>query len=209
MFNDRRLAREFLRRYFAGDGCFQRTGGVYSHVSAASASKAMMEAVDSLIRKDGVLPMRKFAAGKPRIDGEKLVSDTWHIFVSHRKSLDKMSDMLLMGHRLDAERLASAAVKEIDSPAYESRDGCAVVEVSDIDEVPNKHGHVVSIETENHLYITSGGMAVHNCFPKDAAAIIRAAEKRGFEPKLLKAVDARNDELRGEAGLDTDKDQLA
>lgn len=47
------------------------------------------------------------------------------------------------------------------------------------------------------------------CFPKDAAAIIAASEKRGFEPKLLKAVDARNDELRAEAGLGTDKDQLS
>lgn len=47
------------------------------------------------------------------------------------------------------------------------------------------------------------------CFPKDIAAIIRSSEARGFEPKLLKAMDARNDELRADAGLDTGPDQLA
>lgn len=47
------------------------------------------------------------------------------------------------------------------------------------------------------------------CFPKDTAAIIRSSEKLGFEPKLLKAVDARNDELRAQAGLGTGSDQLA
>jgi UDPglucose 6-dehydrogenase len=47
------------------------------------------------------------------------------------------------------------------------------------------------------------------CLPKDTAAIIRSSEKLGFEPKLLKAVDARNDELRAQAGLGTGADQLA
>jgi UDPglucose 6-dehydrogenase len=47
------------------------------------------------------------------------------------------------------------------------------------------------------------------CFCKDIAAIIRSSENLGFEPKLLKAVDARNDELRAEAGLGTGADHLA
>ena len=46
------------------------------------------------------------------------------------------------------------------------------------------------------------------CLPKDVAAIIRSTETHGFEPKLMKAVDARNDELRQEAGLDTRDDQI-
>ena len=47
------------------------------------------------------------------------------------------------------------------------------------------------------------------CFPKDMAAIIRSSEFKGFEAKLLKAVDARNDELRAQCGLKTEADQLA
>lgn len=46
------------------------------------------------------------------------------------------------------------------------------------------------------------------CFPKDIAAMISSSEKRGFEPKLMKAADTRNDELRREAGLDTGTDQI-
>jgi len=57
------------------------------------------------------------------------------------------------------------------------------------------------------VYESNPGYA-GKCFPKDIAAIIRSSEKLGFEPKLMKAADARNDELREEAGLDTGDDQI-
>jgi len=47
------------------------------------------------------------------------------------------------------------------------------------------------------------------CFPKDIAAIIKSSQSRGFDPKLLRAMDARNDELRAQCGLETGSDQLA
>jgi len=46
------------------------------------------------------------------------------------------------------------------------------------------------------------------CFPKDIQAIIKSSEKLGFEPKLMKAADTRNDELRREIGLDTGDNQV-
>jgi UDPglucose 6-dehydrogenase len=36
-----------------------------------------------------------------------------------------------------------------------------------------------------------------SCFPKDVAALVRSAEAVGFDPKVLKAVEARNREQKG------------
>jgi len=46
------------------------------------------------------------------------------------------------------------------------------------------------------------------CLVKDLRGIVKATEDKGFEPKLLKAVDDRNLELRAELGLSTGPDQL-
>lgn len=47
------------------------------------------------------------------------------------------------------------------------------------------------------------------CFIKDMKAFIASAESHGVEPKLLKAVEARNTELRTSAGRQLSDDQLA
>jgi UDP-glucose 6-dehydrogenase len=53
---------------------------------------------------------------------------------------------------------------------------------------------VYSIEVaDNHTFVTTGGVLVHNCFPKDTAALMAAANQRGYEPDLLREVVAVND----------------
>ncbi len=46
------------------------------------------------------------------------------------------------------------------------------------------------------------------CFVKDLRGIVKAAENKGIDPKLLKAIDDRNLELRAECGRSTGPDQL-
>jgi UDPglucose 6-dehydrogenase len=53
---------------------------------------------------------------------------------------------------------------------------------------------VYSLEVEgNHTFVTTDGLVVHNCFPKDTAAIIAAAREAGYEPELLEAVVGVNE----------------
>jgi UDPglucose 6-dehydrogenase len=53
---------------------------------------------------------------------------------------------------------------------------------------------VYSIEVaENHTFVTTGGVLVHNCFPKDTAALMSAARHKGYEPDLLGEVVAVNE----------------
>jgi nucleotide sugar dehydrogenase len=53
---------------------------------------------------------------------------------------------------------------------------------------------VYSIEVaDNHTFVTTGGVLVHNCFPKDTAALMAAAREKGYDPDLLGEVVGVND----------------
>ncbi len=64
-------------------------------------------------------------------------------------------------------------------------DGFATVRVKDISFV--KGDMVYSIETEKpHSFITSYGIAVHNCIPKDPLYLYWKAKHHGFKPRFIK-----------------------
>ncbi len=50
-------------------------------------------------------------------------------------------------------------------------------------------GHVYSLEVPGpHTFVTSGGLVVHNCFPKDVSALKQLAGNSGYHFQLLNAV---------------------
>jgi UDPglucose 6-dehydrogenase len=56
-------------------------------------------------------------------------------------------------------------------------------------------GEVYSVEVPAaSTVVTTGGLVVHNCFPKDTKALIRIAEDAGYDFDLLKGVVAVNEE---------------
>jgi len=69
-----------------------------------------------------------------------------------------------------------------------------------------KNTEVVSVETENHRYITSWGILTHNCLPKDTAAIMAFAKKKKLhDVSALLAADWKfNVDLLAEQGLTID-----
>ena len=56
------------------------------------------------------------------------------------------------------------------------------------------NGEVYSVETENNLVVSSYGLLVHNCFPKDVKALIKQFENNNISPKLIKATDEVNEQ---------------
>ena len=50
------------------------------------------------------------------------------------------------------------------------------------------------METNNNLLISSYGMLIHNCFPKDVKALIKQFENNNISPKLIKSTDEVNEE---------------
>jgi UDPglucose 6-dehydrogenase len=56
-------------------------------------------------------------------------------------------------------------------------------------------GEVFSIEVPDAgTVVTTGGLVVHNCFPKDSRALVHIAESSGYPFELLRGVIAVNDE---------------
>ena len=58
------------------------------------------------------------------------------------------------------------------------------------DVVRKEHsGFVYSLEVPgHHTFVTTGGLAVHNCFPKDSLALKQLASNSGYHFQLLSAV---------------------
>src|SRR5204863_97441 len=66
--------------------------------------------------------------------------------------------------------------------------GAALVRVVDVERRPYE-GWVYSLEVpEAGTFVTTGGLVVHNCFPKDTNALKQLASNSGYHFQLLSAV---------------------
>ena len=55
-------------------------------------------------------------------------------------------------------------------------------------------GWVFSLEVPGtETFVTTGGLVVHNCFPKDVKALIRTMSEMGADPSILEAVEGVNE----------------
>ena len=55
-------------------------------------------------------------------------------------------------------------------------------------------GFVYSVEVPGaHTFVATGGLAVHNCFPKDVRAVMAMARQQGLDFDLLRAVERVNE----------------
>jgi len=73
----------------------------------------------------------------------------------------------------------------------EPKENFAILKVEEI--TPHEYkGSVYSLETDNFKLISSYGLFIHNCFPKDVKAFIKIAEDLGLDFGLLKETDNIN-----------------
>ena len=78
--------------------------------------------------------------------------------------------------------------KRIAPTGYRRRDNAAWVRVVDVQREPYS-GFVYSLEVPPvHTFVTTGGLAVSNCFPKDSLALKQLAANSGYNFQLLNAV---------------------
>ncbi len=93
------------------------------------------------------------------------------------------------------EKAAGHSRSRIEMP-METGSGAARFQTTPVKSVSTARAStdVYSIEVaENHTFVTTGGVLVHNCFPKDTAALMSAARRKGYEPDLLGEVVAVNE----------------
>ena len=111
--------------------------------------------------------------------------DSYWLVVSGADQVEQLLDLVERRDEL-AETLAKT--KRIAPTGYKRDENAAWVRVVSVTR-KRYGGHVYSMEVEpSNTLVTTGGLTLHNCFPKDVTALKQLAGNSGYPFMLLQAV---------------------
>jgi UDPglucose 6-dehydrogenase len=127
----------------------------------------------------------------------KSTQDTYWIQVSGADQIEQLLELVAEGDRESIRRSIADQAKRIAPTGYRRGPAHAAwVRVTSVERQPFS-GAVYSLEVPGaHTFVTTGGLVVHNCFPKDVKALAAIADRYGYHPELLHAVMEINREQR-------------
>jgi UDPglucose 6-dehydrogenase len=176
-----------LSGLFRGDGYIEYT----SHSNAVvydygSVSEDLIQGMQYLLHSLGIVPSYKTSQSK------KSTQLAHFLRVSSKRQVAALKDMFLPAERKKIEaRLDKTA--DIEPIGHTVGDDFTTVPINEI-EVLEDETEVYSLEVgDNHTFVTTDGLVVHNCFPKDTSAIAQHAREAGYEPRMLEAAIEVND----------------
>jgi UDPglucose 6-dehydrogenase len=144
---------------------------------------ASRELADGLLRLLGDLGIvARLKVGRT----SKSTVDTYWLVVSGADQVERLLELV------DAPGDVAASIarqtKRIAPTGYRRGDNAAWVRVTSIDRKPYD-GFVYSLEVApTHTFVTTGGLTLSNCFPKDVTALKQLAGNSGYQFMLLQAV---------------------
>jgi UDPglucose 6-dehydrogenase len=180
--------RALLSGLFRGDGYIEYTNHsnavVYDY---GSVSEELIQGMQFLLHSLGIVPSYKTS------QSEKSTQPAHFLRVSSERQIAELAGMFLPSEQERIEQRLASYDRNIAPTGY--TDGGRHTTVS-VNKVTSQEAttEVYSLEVEdNHTFVTTDGLVVHNCFPKDVNAIVAAARERGYEPALLQAAVDVND----------------
>jgi UDPglucose 6-dehydrogenase len=180
--------RELLSGLLRGDGHIAYP----THSNAVvydfgSVSEELVRGMTFLFHSLGIVPSYKAS------ESTKSTRPAHFLRISSKKQIEDLKGLFLES---DQDRIAERLdnyVRDIAPTGHRRGEIFTTVKVRDVD-IERTTTDVYSLEVEgDHTFVTTDGIVVHNCFPKDVAALIAAAEDAGYDPALLKAVVEVND----------------
>jgi UDPglucose 6-dehydrogenase len=172
-----------------GDGSWSFVNGGPSVVLEYGTVSA--ELADGVLRLLGDLEIvASMRIGRTR----KSTRDTYWLRISGAEQVERLFELVKAGSRdVIADSLARQS-KRIAPTGYERRSlKGAWVRVVDVDTRPFR-GYVYSLEVPGtETFVTTGGLVVHNCFPKDVSFLKLLAGNSGYHFQLVSAVIEVND----------------
>lgn len=189
LFNNNDLAWNCLEGFFKGDGPVYGAGQLNKYVTLnfASASKVLIEQIAWLLRNRGIFPSYTKKENSYQLD------------ISSKKDIERFLEKITLLSKEQKhidERLQN--IKEIANSKYRAHStNIKLVQVTKLKCLHEKR-QVYSLEVENtEQFITSSGLVISNCFPKDLNALIYYAEDSlGIDMKTLKAAWESNLKVR-------------
>ncbi|MBA2437906.1 MAG: nucleotide sugar dehydrogenase [Acidimicrobiia bacterium] len=181
---------ELLRGLWDGDGSWSLVAGGPSVVlEYGTVSSSLADGMLRLLGDLGVTARLKVGRTK------KSTVDTYWLVISGAEQVDEALWLLPSAERIQVRRSMARQEKRIAPTGYRKlAKHASWVRVTGT-ERHHYQGHVYSLEVPaSETVVTSHGLVLHNCFPKDTRAMVRIAEDAGYDFGLLRGVIAVNDE---------------
>jgi UDPglucose 6-dehydrogenase len=173
-----------LSGLFEGDGSWSLQGGGPSVViELGTISDGLADGVLRLLNELGIVASRRIGRTA------KSTKDTHWIRISGADQVERALQLVPRRDRPGVRASIARQSKRIAPTGYR-RDGRGAVRVrvAEIKPVPGG-GPVFSLEVPGaHTFVTSGGICINNCFPKDVQALKQLAGNTGYHFQLLTAV---------------------
>ncbi|QAY18839.1 nucleotide sugar dehydrogenase [Halorubrum ezzemoulense] len=183
---DERVA--LLSGLFRGDGHIEYTNHsnavVYDY---GSVSEELIDGMTLLLHSLGIVPSYKTS------QSAKSTRPAHFLRVSSKRQIAALKELFLPEEQDRIDDRLDAYDRDIAPTGHTADGGFTSVPVRDVT-VEETTTDVYSLEVaEDHTFVTTDGLVVHNCFPKDTNAIIAAAKDTGYDPELLEAAVRVND----------------
>jgi hypothetical protein len=118
----------------------------------------------------------------------KSTRDTYWLAVSGADQVETLLDLVPEESRAPIVESIARQAKRIAPTGYRKHDNAAWARIVSVDRRPFD-GYVYSLEVPGaHTFVTTGGLVVDNCFPKDVTALKQLAGNSGYQFQLLQAV---------------------
>jgi len=180
--------KELLSGLFRGDGHVEYTNHsnavVYDY---GSVSEELIQGMQFLLHSLGIVPSYKTSASA------KSTRPAHFLRVSSKRQIALLKEMFLPAEQAKIQDRLDGYDRNIKPTGHVDGGTHTTAKVNEIS-VEDTSAEVYSLEVEdNHTFVTTDGLVVHNCFPKDTNAIIAAARDAGYEPPVLEAAVEVND----------------
>lgn len=184
--------RALLSGIWHGDGSWSLIGGGPSCILEwGSVSRPLADGLLRLLGDLGVAARLK--VGRTA----KSTRDTYWVAISGAEQIEKVLEFVPEKERHQVTFMLGRQKKRIAPTGYRRHDpNAAWVRISKINKRPYQN-YVYSLEVPGaETFVTTGGLVVHNCFPKDVKALYGTARENGLEFPLLRAVGRVNEEQK-------------
>ncbi len=179
-----------LSGLFRGDGYIEYTNHsnavVYDY---GSVSEELIQGMKHLLHSLGIVPSYKVS------ESSKSTKPAHFIRVSSKPQVEKLQEMFLEGERQKITQRLDSYDKEIRPTGHKKDTDFTTVKVKEIRK-EKRDTEVYSLEVKDtHNFVTTDGLVVHNCFPKDVRALISFMEENSIEPRILQStIDVNTDQ---------------
>jgi hypothetical protein len=171
-----------------GDGSWSLVNGGPSVVMEwGSASQSLADGVCRLLGGLGITARLK--VGRTA----KSTVDNYWVIVAGASQVERLLDLLKPADRVGVQATLARQKRRILPTGYSRTDSGTFVRVTGVERRPHR-GFVYSLEVPGaETFVTTSGLVVHNCFPKDLRALMTIARQIGLDFDLLRAVERVNE----------------